>query len=186
MFKKLIVAATMLLTFAGQSYAVPVNGDIVFNGGTATTDTSDLATAQTVTFGTGTTVLGGTGAFASVAPGSAVTFNIGTLDLTSFSGPTLFASFGDFTFTLESVSSSVSTIAGNDFLSISGRGIFDDGIGGYEADTGIFNISIQEPGFGNEPMQFSFSSSASVPEPTSLALLGAGLIGLGFARRKTK
>lgn len=185
MINKLLLAfAAVLMMASNSSYATLVAGDVVFNGGLATTDTGDLATANSVTFLPGATVAGGTGSFSS-ATGD-VTWNIGTLDLTNTNPNALFASFDIFSFFMESFTITRSTsITGFDSIIINGQGKFSGT--GFQTSGGFFNITLQEPGIpnGSQALQFSFSSAAhSIPEPTTLAMLGLGLAGLGIARKR--
>lgn len=184
MVNKLLLAfAAVLMMTANYGHATLIYGNVVFSGGSATTDTSDLATANSVTFLPGATVLGGSGSFAGAS--GAVNWDIGTLDLTNTNPNALFASFDIFSFVMDSFSvTRTASGTGFDSLIINGQGTFS--AAGWEDSGGFFNITLQEPGIpGAQALQFSFSSSASsIPEPATLAMLGLGLAGLGVARKR--
>jgi hypothetical protein len=52
-------------------------------------------------------------------------------------------------------------------------------ITGYDPTPGFWNFS-----GGNENGRLKFTSVTHVPEPGTLALLGLGLLGVGFGRRR--
>jgi len=76
-----------------------------------------------------------------------------------------------------------------DSLGYSGAAIFDslggsNGFYGLISDTQFSNIAFRCAGNCGDAYSIDNFSSASVPEPTSLLLLGIGLAGLGFARKR--
>jgi hypothetical protein len=187
--KAFAVAAlsTLLVTgsFAPSLSAAPVTGSIDF-GGVVTFDTTSLATATRVNAWNSSFVLQDSGSFSSIAAGTSVAmatpwiFNSGTPSIPQ-PGPATphLWQVGGFNFDL---SSSIVVSQSANFINVTGT------------------VTIRGNNFDQTPGEWSFPSSDStgapentfgfqtqttaVPEPSTLALLSAGIGALISSRKR--
>lgn len=187
---RLLMAVTAVC-FLASSASASLTGIINFTG-TATTDTTDVTTATAITAVANSAVIApATGDFAGTE-GDGVSWTV-PIDLTTL-GPVSYtplwitdntSGLGVFEFDLTAVTSiTPTTIAGQDFLILTGRGdLFKDGA---EQTPGNFALTLQDS-TGGTSNQFEFSFSANnntVPEPATVVVWSLlSLVGVFVVRR---
>jgi hypothetical protein len=154
-----------------------------------TFDTSSAGTATEVTSWINPQVSPSnpTGSFATIAPGTAVTFTGSAWTFADSTTINPFWTVGGFTFELLSshvVSQGVTTLGQDGFVIVQGTGTVM--AAGFTPTTMSWSLTSQDPKSGASPDSWSFSASAnSVPDGgATVMLLGIALSGVALLRRK--
>ena len=182
-FKAMMVGAT-LVAVTGFAHATAITGSLSL-GGAANIDTSTNQIEFTMSEALST--FWETGSFTVLGNGGTVTFNnegawIDYTQLTSNSnlgtcgsGCIYTATNNGYTTTFDLTSETVAVTS--DSLKITGVGTAN--LSGFDPTQGFFELTTQLN--GTPTTNVSFSTTTSVPEPETLALFAAGLLGLSFA-----
>ena len=183
------IVAAALAGCAMVAQAVPITGNISIGGSFELIDASGSQTSLSLSTGidfapagTGSgqfVVTSGTGSFSSIP-----FFTVGSItdfQFSPFSGP--INNFWDlssvgFTFDLMAVTNVAKDLS-TGAISLTGTGLINSTIAGLDPTLGNWSMS----GDSSDGIIFGWSSTTSpVPEPMTLALIGIGLLGVGFAR----
>lgn len=180
--KRILATLAALICFTATSaLAIQISGSVNFVGAASYLGGTTPSTATGIDFLGGFTLIGATGDYAAVPSFTAVTFQDFYFSPTLSPSPvaplwTFDYKGRTYDFDMNHVAASV-TGDGNS-LSLFGIGML--GLTGFDDTPGNWIFTTQ----GESAILTFSATSASVPEPGTIILLGAGLIGVGIYTRK--
>lgn len=179
--RKLLSALALVAAIAApvSLHATPITGQFSIDGTVTNTGTALNFGIGTIFTGQGTQL----GTFKTLVPDrTPITMGPTGIVFAPYTCCTVFT-VGSLTTTLETLTYTITNPGGVPLYGFGGTALFHDTTGAFTDSTGTFGFSAQQSG----PVTFSatgLSTASPVPEPSTLALMGTGVLGLAGAIKK--
>ncbi len=179
-FKNLAATLILGITSAVAAHATPITGQFSITG-SSVSDTGSMLIFQpnTINVGASNTLYGSFTTLLTAGENGTITSPINYASFVPGSSSLMFAnSASSVTFTLSTISEVTNGIFGN----FTGTGIISTNVAGF--DPTMANLYFTTQGNGVTTFSATAITPSAVPEPSTLALMGTGILGLAGALKR--